>query len=488
MRLEEYVKSFNENDREYIKNDIENKDCLEWLKNEIPLLECSDPIIEKTYYFRWWVYRKHIKNTPEGYVVTEFLPEVPWSGKYNVINAPIGHHIMEGRWLKNAASYLNQYIDMIFKYPEEGLRYSTWMIWAAEKLNDLKICIEPADFLKKSISYYKRWEELHKTDTELFWSLDDRDAMEFSISGSPYGGAIPGLRPTLNSYMFGDASAIYRFSILAGTPMAEYLEKAEKIRQAMKKTLWRDNFFKAIHPGDGDFKSLNKIDTSSIPRELIGYIPWYFSIPNSGDEVFELLESKTVFAAKEGMTTVEQSAEGFMYDYKHECLWNGYVWPFATSQVLTALINVIFNSEEKRDKYSDMFFRLLGQYANQHTRITESGEEIMWIDEVMSPYEKLWTSREKLKGWGWPIEKGGVERGKDYNHSTFCDIVISALSGIQVNNGDVIFKPIIPKTWEYFSLDNLYVQGNRYRIEYDKLGNRYAKAGLTIYKNGKIIN
>lgn len=485
MKLIEYIKEFNENDTEYIKTDIGNDVCAEWLENEIPLLECSDKTIEKTYYFRWWVYRKHIKNTPEGYVITEFLPNVPWSGKYNVINAPVGHHLMEGRWLKNAELYLKDYINLFFNYPEDGMRYSTWLLWGAEKFNEICNCLEPKDFIKKAIPYYKRWEDAHKTKTDLFWSTDDRDAMEFSISGSPHKKHIPGLRPTLNSYMCGDAAAIYRFSSLCGAPNEEYLIKSKKIQNAMQKILWRNGFFKALHPEDGDFTKAAKMNTSKIPRELIGYIPWYFSIPKDGDEVFDLLKDKKIFLSNQGLTTAEQSAERFLYKVDHECLWNGYVWPFATSQVLTALFNLMKKSTEKRSKYSEMYFDLLSQYAMQHTRITESGKEVMWIDEVMSPNEHIWTSRKLLKEWNWRPDKGGIERGKDYNHSTFCDLVISALTGFEINNGDVKFNPIVPKEWEYFSLDNLYIQGTRYRIEYDKTGERYGKAGVHIYKNGE---
>lgn len=485
MKFEEYIKEFNKNDNEYIKTDISNTNCTDWLKEEIPVLECSDKVIEKTYYFRWWTYRKHIKNTPEGYVITEFLPKVSWSGIYNVINAPVGHHLMEGRWLKNAEKYITDYINIFFNYPEVGLRYSNWLIWAINKFGEVKNCIDKKDILKKSVPYYKMWEETHKTETELFWSVDGRDAMEFSISGSPHKKAIPGLRPTLNSYMYGEAKTIYLLSKECGTPKEEYLEKSEKIKNAMQMLLWREGFFKAVHPENGKFNEISSIDTANVPRELIGYIPWYFSIPDSGDELFELLEDKDVFLAEQGLTTAEKSAKDFLYEADHECLWNGYVWPFATAQTLTALINTMMKSEGNRTKYSDMFYRLLSLYAMQHTRINEYGKEVMWIDEVMSPFKHIWTSREKLKQWGWKTEKGGFERGKDYNHSTFCDLVISALTGFNLKNGTVKFDPIIPSTWEYFSIDNLYIRGSRYRIEYDKTRKYYGITGIRIYKDGK---
>ena len=99
-KLKKYVEIFNENDEETVVNLIYNAHAYEWLKEEIPLFSCPDEEIERTYYFRWWTFRKHLKKTPEGYVVTEFLPKVNWSGKYNTINAPTAHHLCEGRWLK----------------------------------------------------------------------------------------------------------------------------------------------------------------------------------------------------------------------------------------------------------------------------------------------------------------------------------------------------------------------------------------------------
>lgn len=52
MKLEDYVSEFNENDEEIYKNDIDNNHAYEWLSEEIPVLECPDKVIEKTYYFR----------------------------------------------------------------------------------------------------------------------------------------------------------------------------------------------------------------------------------------------------------------------------------------------------------------------------------------------------------------------------------------------------------------------------------------------------
>lgn len=186
--------------------------------------------------------------------------------------------------------------------------------------------------------------------------------------------------------------------------------------------------------------------------------------------------------AEEQTVIADKSGNG------HECLWNGYVWPFATSQTLTALLQAIKDDSVCREEYTSMLWKLLNQYANQHYRITEDGKKIMWIDEVGTPYEHSWSSRKILEEAGWDINRGGYERGKDYNHSTFCDIVLSALTGFELKGGEAVFKPVIPDDMNYYSIDNLHIQGSEYRIVYDKTGEKYGvSAGLHIYKNGTEI-
>ena len=67
-----------------------------FLSTNIPLFECPDKDFEQIYYFRWWTYRKHIKQTPDGFVITEFLPHVGWAGKHNTINCAAGPPPLRG--------------------------------------------------------------------------------------------------------------------------------------------------------------------------------------------------------------------------------------------------------------------------------------------------------------------------------------------------------------------------------------------------------
>src|ERR1044072_1837183 len=70
-----YIDRFNEEDNELYREYYPNEAAWSFLQSNIPLMDCPDKNIELTYYFRWWTYRKHIKLTPDGFIITEFLPQ-----------------------------------------------------------------------------------------------------------------------------------------------------------------------------------------------------------------------------------------------------------------------------------------------------------------------------------------------------------------------------------------------------------------------------
>lgn len=102
---EPYIAHFNADDEELYEQYISNENSWNYLENNIPLFDCPDKEFEIVYYFRWWLYRKHIKKIdtpaqslnvkrpPLDYVITEFLPNVSWSGPFNTISAAAPHHM-----------------------------------------------------------------------------------------------------------------------------------------------------------------------------------------------------------------------------------------------------------------------------------------------------------------------------------------------------------------------------------------------------------
>lgn len=443
----------------------------------IPLLELSDEILEKIYYFRFHTYCKQIKETPEGYVVTEFLPDVPWAGKYNTINCPAGHHFYEGRWL-HSQKYLTDYAKFWFTEFAEPRKYSFWAadaIFAFCKVSgDFSLVESLLECLKKN---YSKWETTNLKENGLFYQIDDRDGMEYSISGN-------GMRPTINSYMCGDAKAISEIAKMAeNTETCEiYEKKYNDLREKINDMLWDNDaeFFK----NRSESSNYNLSDV----REEIGYVPWYFNIPDDDKScAWRFLNDEKYFAAPYGPTTAEQNHPEFMKEFDHECLWNGPSWPFATSQTLTAMGNLLNNYNQNIITKSD-YFSLLKTYASSHFIKDESGEKVPFIDENLDPYTGEWIARKLLFEMADP--PGGAERGKDYNHSSFCDLILSGLVGIRANNQDILeINPLFSsKDLDYLCADGILYHGHYITVIWDKEGSRYGFGkGLNILCNGKKI-
>ena len=87
--MQRYFNSFAAADEELYTNTVDNAHAYEFLKGNVPFFGCPDEDITRTYYFRWWTYRKHLRKTAAGWVVTEFLPPVGWAGAENTISGII---------------------------------------------------------------------------------------------------------------------------------------------------------------------------------------------------------------------------------------------------------------------------------------------------------------------------------------------------------------------------------------------------------------
>lgn len=483
-----YAADFNRDDDELFQQHIPNAASWAFLKDKIPLLDVPDKDIEKIYYFRWWTYRKHIKKTPDGFIITEFLPPVPWAGKYNSIPAPAAHHIREGRWLSDP-QYVRDYLRFWLKGGGTPRRYSFPI---ADALYQYYIVTGDralvAELLPLLVKNYRGWETEALDPNGLFWQEDGRDGMEVSICGSGTH-SVNGYRATINSYMYGDARAIAKMAALVGEPelAADYGAKARTIKANVQSKLWDASagFFKVLPKGEAQLCDA---------RELHGYTPWYFSMPDARySTAWKLLMDPRHFRAPFGPTSADQAHPGFQISYQgHECQWNGPSWPFATSITLTAAANLLNDYTQSYFSKAD-YLDLLKTYTSSHQMRLPDGRTIPWIDENLNPFTGDWISRTRLKTWengSWSADKGGPERGKDYNHSTYADLVINGLIGLRPQeNGDLVINPLVPAgRWDYFALDKVPYRGRTLSILYDKTGRRYqAGRGMMVFVDGKRV-
>ena len=478
----DYFSKFNNNDKELYKNYVCNENATSFLLENAPRLYCPEPVIEETFAFRLWTMRKHIVKTDAGFLITEFLPPVYWAGKYNTINAPLIHHLNEFRWLKNSDWFLD-YIK--FFIDGEGSAYSYHVPALAEMFEYCKVTANE-DFLQENVknfeNYFNGWVKEHLTENGLFWSIDDREGTEYTISGTtPDMKFGKGLRPFINGCMYGDALAMSEIS----SDSSYYLDFADNLKKQMDKKMWDGEFYKSIHPIDGNVSK--QLDYHDIPkecnaRELTGYVPWMYNMPDDDKcFVFEYLKDVNVFKSKTGFSSADRSNTRFMYHVHKPCCWNGKVWPFSTSLVLNATINLLNNYRQKIIDNNDLY-DFVKTYANMHY-IVENGKKINYIGEVMLPDEYVWDAHEWLKNRDYPIHCGGPERGRDYNHSTYIDIVLRGLCGVDTERKILSVHPKVIGIWKWFKIENLTYRKRTYNVYYDEDGTVYGKGKGVIIEN-----
>lgn len=511
-KLNRYVDFFNMMEDENIVQAIPNSEAAAWMAKNVPLFECPDKQVEEIYYYRWWTLRKHLKQTPAGWAMTEFLVQRSYADQYNLIASALGHHIMESRWLRN-----RDYLDGVIKTwlrgnfnPETGGdninggpmkridTFSSWLPYAIGQYDKLKYWlaydndghrIGATDMEGSSMEIYHKDLEalmarydsanLYLGETEypgLYWQKDVKDAMEESISG---GRKVKNRRPSINAYMLGNRQALAEYDAIAYGNASERKASVGESAATTLAPLWDEEL--------QFYTSLCENDSLAQVRELIGYLPWYFNLPEDDSAKYkaawmQLLDKKG-FDAPSGMTTAEQRHPLFrkkMRPGKPTCEWDGAVWPFATSQTLTALINLENNYPQLSAALPDTLFwhhfRKYTQSQYFHGR--------PYIGEYLDETTGYWLM-------------GDRERSRYYNHSSYCDLVITGLCGLVPEDYDegkyricdgasFSLNPLAPQEWDWWCVDGILYKGCILTILYDRYGNHYHQGkGLRVLVNGR---
>ncbi|HUY34270.1 MAG TPA: discoidin domain-containing protein [Pirellulales bacterium] len=472
----------------------DNKDW-DWYQANIPFFECPDADIQTTYYYRWELLTKHLTygSPNSGYSFTEFIDRPFWSGAYGAISCPAGHQLYEARWLRDPR-YARDYARYWFRTPGAQPRnYSTWLadaVWALHRLHPDDVFVK--DLLPALIVNYEGWEKRNFVpEVGLFWQTGHDDGMEFNINSRQTKDILrgaPGYRPTLNAYLWADALAIARVADLAGAKSTAdaYRAKAAGLKENLQKKLWdpkRHFFFHAYQrdeEADGfEVKALTLTHQtgrhagSEYGRELIGYVPWQFDMPdaNKGYEVaWKKLIDENGFAAPFGPTTVERNDPMFLL--KNTCCWwSGQSWPYATSQTLKAMASLLQRYEQQAVTKAD-YFRLLTTFAKTHRK---NGKP--YLAEACHPDTGSFEGHD------------GYNHSEHYFHSSFNDLVITGLVGLTPRDDDTLeVKPLAPADWAYFALEGVPYQGHTVAVVWDRDNSRYRLGkGLRLFADGKQI-
>ncbi len=111
------------------------------------------------------------------------------------------------------------------------------------------------------------------------------------------------------------------------------------------------------------------------------------------------------FYADYGPSTVERNDPMFLLQ-KSCCWWSGQSWPFATTQTLKALANLLQNGGQ--ELAADDYVKLLAIYARSHRK-----DGRPYLAEALHPDTGSFEGHD------------GYNHSEHYFHSGFCDLVIT---------------------------------------------------------------
>ena len=483
------------------------EDGKQWFKDNAPFLDVPDANIQKIYYYRLGVLRRQLKYTrPDtGYIFTEFLNNVGYAGIYGGIAVNIWHNNLDGRWLRNR-QFLDdddnhwatgKGLDRQYQYSND-LAAAVWQRYLVT--GDAAFT---TGLLNPLITHFNGWAQERRegasviktgfdSGAEMYYANPDTEATESTAvslqTNNAYKGGW-GYRPSINAFMYGDLTALANIAKLAGQGGAanDFNNRASVLKNNVQQKLWdpQNKFFYQVmrdnavqeygqHPnGGGRNASLPIIPegTRADARELPGYTPWMFGLPddtNDFSQAWRQIVDPNGFDTPGGTATAERRHRLFESGHVPCCYWNGPAWPFATSQALEGMGNLLHDyrnntAVNKNDyywvlkKYTDM------QFKNGHPYVAEAADSVSgrWL------YDSIFHS-------------------EHYNHSSYVNLVVNGLIGVRPKADTTVdVEPLVPDNWDYFALENVPYHGHSLTILWDRTGGRYGHGqGLGVFVDG----
>ncbi len=442
-----------------------------WFEKNCPRLKTENTDILKVYYYRWYLVKKNTftpkKLIPEHFIKRSCMYESSTGEWYGCpVGLPVPMQIEEAKWQKNgklAGDQLENWIDGNGSY-RGYIQYTPYAAWRYYLHHKDKSVIERGypEFLAYSMK-----------------DLDKNDPRSLPVTrgswptGAEYQPAFYQHREISWDYRYdnrrkdevgGEIARLYRLdeityaiaNIAACEKMARLLSKTDdakslaKRREAMTEILKKE-FFDADR---GVFLSRD-YETGKLCDESACYdsfAPFMCGVIRDTEleKSVEKLLTDDKFLSEFSVTTVEKSCPMFWGDNAiagpafadkskpdfYGCCWNGPVWPYANTQVLTALGEIALRDRKRRRGFISLF----ENYTDLHFYLSDRS-----LPDIVEHYRH---------SDGVPFSVT-----HDYFHSTYIDLVLGFWAGIRADGKVPAFKPL---TDEEFSVEGVAICGKIY--------------------------
>lgn len=475
-----------------------------WNVANVPAFASMDDELTKQYWHRATsILRKNLFKVNEGRLQDWGISEGRWTASWysNIISYGAGHQIREARWLRNP-----QYVDGIIttwcaNEKQNGVfpnfirpntigdgQYTDWItstVWDAH-------CVHPntaklkewANALKRNVD---GWLATYDTDDDGLLLVDshwwtgmewqpsffyfknyDKDKQDQQLE-----------RVDLTAYVYGNAANLAKILSAIGdkTGAEKYTQIASKIRSAVESVMWdpASSYFYSVAPDTGE---------KAMVKEVIGVYPFYFSMfgPEHGKPYLAAWHS--ILDPNEFWTTwpvasASKKCPAYSQDVNFNgkrvggCMWNGPTWPHANSLVMSAMAATLREFPES-PLSTDKLFELFRSFTKAQFKAQD--ENFPWTGEYYNGDTAEWRTEQR-----------------DYNHSTYIDILIADIAGLRPRADNIIeLHPLIGTQVPPFILDGIRYHDHNISILWSPKESAETQTdglhGFRVYIDGKLAH
>jgi hypothetical protein len=460
----------------------------------IPEFHCSDPYIEKYYWYRW--YGLHLMSV-EGGEGKHTHPCV-YEG-LRVFRKHISYsaqcHVLETRWMSDPALARGCIMDL-FSYQKpngflpgivgfSGVRDNTFyhanwgkVVRELDKVHPdtafLENIYEP---LSRYLEYFKRERD---SDEDYLYDIIDQYESGQELNprylfvdpeadkDKPLREPLEGVDATIYIYELYNALSYMAAKLRKSDQSKDFADGAVKCRNAVRTTMWdkEDNMFYDVRPSD---------HWTTKVKAAVSFYPFMCDIASSEHlpAIREHLLNKKEFWTPFPVATLSMDSEYFSADAEWRgkrmmCPWNGRVWPMMNSHIAEALV---YSAENLGDR------DLRGTAADF---IAKYIKMMFFNADVNRPncYEHYNPIT------GAPCDYRGVD---DYQHSWVVDLIIKYVCGIRPANKEqklLVVDPL-PFNLQTFSIERVEYQGHDVKVTWAAKKEEKLEQGLNVYMDGK---
>lgn len=471
----------------------------------LPKFDSSDEVINKTWFYRWYILRHNTSKPRHGFLQNttvyegrghktsknEPLKVSGWEfSRLICLSSPL--QLTDYKWCPDK-ELLHDIVRGVFAQENEdgiiesafthhrGSPFANFIVWAVyqmylvdgdkefikEMIPLMKKCVDgntavygaKNDHLQIEVKHQRTGKEFQPS----YWYFSD-----FPQNGKDKSKIIPMKRMDTSVYHYLNTLGLARMMKEVDDENYSYYEQfAGELAKDINEKTWDEEtgFYYDLH---------HETDEKAMVKNIVGLYPYWAELSDDDklrgmDYLFDenYFNTGAVFAttAKDCVAYSPFGAwMGFMRS-RNSCMWNGPSWPYTNG----IMIDAIGKQSKKHDhQFDKQFAEFLRKYSLEHYK----------SHDISYPY---------LVEQYHAVTDEAISDEPDYNHSYYLELIMAHVAGVTLREDKVIIDPV-DIGLDYFKLDNLNIRGKNVAVHYakdeDTATEENIQTGLTVFVDG----